>query len=97
MKRKVKPPRKGDLVQIRWIDITCESNGDPKKARPALRVSSGYFLEWAHVKVLGKPRRFLKIQETLEEKPDDIESSGWAAYPAGCVLQLEVVKQRVGK
>jgi hypothetical protein len=82
-----KPPARGDLVKVTWLDILEDSVGNPDAARPAERVS--YALFWA--KELRGPVECLVTTTTIDK--DNSSQIGYCIYPFGCILKIEVVKR----
>jgi hypothetical protein len=90
---KVKKPKAGDIVLVRWRDITEDPVGDPNgpTAGTLPRTSIGFFVR--------KTRKTL-FTSTMSEGWDELEfqgQSGWCAYPAGVIDSIEIIREAVQK
>ncbi len=83
-----RPPGRGDLVQIDWVDIYEDPTGDPNKA--ALKRRTSYALFWdRRVDETG-----LEVVVTTTTIDDDAPTQqGYCIYPAACVVNLKVIKR----
>jgi hypothetical protein len=82
--------RRGDLIQVEWVDIQEEPTGDPRKAHLYRRMSYGIF--WDTKDDWGK--RCLVTTTTMDPDP---ESSGWCIYPEGCLVEVKLVRRSRAK
>lgn len=82
-----KPPTRGDLVKITWLDIIEDPGGDPETCKLAERTSFG--LWWADEIRAG--RETIITTTTIDR--DSSHQSGYCAYPKGCVVGVEVMKR----
>lgn len=84
--------KRGDLVEVRWLDIYEDVTGDPEQADVAPRVSIGYFWsmkDGAH-----------ELPVFITTTTMDIEASnqnGWCAYPLPCVVDVKIIRRGRGK
>lgn len=83
--------KRGDLVEVHWVDITEDPVGDLIKADVFERVSIGYFWE---IKRTSHCASVLVTTTTLDST---IEQSGWCAYPIGCVQDIRIIRKGKGK
>jgi hypothetical protein len=82
-----KPPARGDLVQLDWVDIFEDPTGDPTKA--ALKRRTSYAIFWERRQDNG-----LDVIVTTTTIDDDAPSQqGYCIYPAACVVALKVIKR----
>ena len=80
--------KRGDLVEVHWVDITEDSVGEPKDAKLCVRKSAGYF--WGR-----RSSRGIKcLVTTTTIDPREAEESGWCIYPAACVRDVNVIRRR---
>jgi hypothetical protein len=84
-------PRRGDVVEVDWLDIAEDPVGDPRKAEIARRKSVGCYWGWKN----QHGRRVL-VTTTTKDAEDLQHSSGYCAYPWSVVLGLKILK-REGK
>jgi hypothetical protein len=83
-----RPPERGDLVQIDWVDIYEDPTGDPNKA--ALKRRTSYALFWDR----REDTDGIEVIVTTTTIDDDAPSQqGYCIYPAACVLALKVIKR----
>jgi hypothetical protein len=83
-----RPPARGDLVQIDWVDIYEDPIGDPEKA--ALKRRTSYAVFWdRHQDASG-----LEAIVTTTTVDEDVPAQqGFCIYPAACVVGLRVIKR----
>lgn len=77
--------KRGDLIQVNWVDIQEDPVGDPDKARLPLRISFGIF--W------NKTPEALITTSTIDEGENSTQS-GYCIYPLGCVQKVVKIKGR---
>lgn len=82
-----RPPQRGDLVQVDWVDIWEDPTGDPSHAKLVRRTSYGLY--WGQVDSHGLPC----VVTTTTHDDDGSGQSGFCCYPAPCVLLLRVLKR----
>jgi hypothetical protein len=70
-------------VELEWLDIVEDPVGDPRDARPAHRVTIGYWVGWRTIK--GEDGKDVRMAVTTTTKDDLQSQSGWCCYPAGVV------------
>lgn len=78
-----KPPARGDVVKVTWVDIYEDATGNPDTAKFIERVSYG--LLWVYDEE--------KLVTTTTIDPDDHYQQGWCCYPRGVVRNIEVIKR----
>lgn len=81
-----KDPRKGDIIQIDWLDIQEDPVGNTDKAKVARRTSYAVFWEIKD----DQGHQVLVTTSTIDPQADQ---SGWCAYPIGCVVGIKVIKR----
>lgn len=92
-KKDERPPERGDLVQVEWVDIYEDPTGDPDDAELAFRTSIGYFWKKGGSKY-GPP-----VTVTTTTIDDDKETvsgtstSGFCVYPDSCIIRLKIIKR----
>jgi hypothetical protein len=79
--------KRGDLIEIRWWDITEDPVGNPARAVLPVRHSVGYF--W------GCNKHDFITTMTMDE--DVADQSGYAIYPVGVIAGVNIVKRGRGK
>ncbi len=79
--------RRGDLIEVQWVDITEDPVGDPDHAFLPTRHSVGYF--WS-----GTGDTFVTTM-TMDE--DVADQSGYCIYPLGVVTGIKIVRKGRGK
>ena len=83
-----KPPQRGDVVCISWVDIHEDPVGNPEAAKLARRKSVGLF--WEEREDDGVP----VIVTTTTKDTDGHVQSGYCVYPVGCVTLIRVLRRR---
>lgn len=83
-----RPPARGDVVRVEWVDIYEDPTGDPAHATLSHRSSCGMY--YGESESHGVP---VVVTTTTEDKDGD-EHSGFCCYPKACVLALHVVKRK---
>lgn len=86
MTRKRKHPQPGDKIIVEWVDIYEQTHEDPARAKLARFRTLAYFVRWQG---RGKQRQ-LVTTTTFDTVTG--ESYGCCSYPAGCVVDVEVIK-----
>lgn len=81
------PPLKGDLIEVHWLDIYEDVQGDPTKATLYKRISVGFF--WEEKEDNGIP---VIVTTTTIDK--DSADSGYVIYPRCCVTQIKVIRRK---
>ena len=87
MPLKSRAPRRGDLVEICWLDINEDPSGDPDDAKLARRTTFGLFWELRSengVRVL--------VTTTTVDEDDDLQS-GYCIYPLACIRKIRVIRR----
>lgn len=82
-----KPPSRGDVVRVTWVDIQESATESPETCKPAERVSYGLY--WAQEK--RGPVDCLVTTTTIDK--DGPHQSGYCCYPMGVVINVEVIKR----
>ena len=83
-----KPPARGDVVQLDWVDIFEDPTGDPDKA--TLKRRTSYALFWDR----REDGSGLDVIVTTTTIDDDVPAQqGYCIYPAACVVGLKVIKR----
>lgn len=83
-----KPPARGDVVQLDWVDIFEDPTGDPDKA--TLKRRTSYALFWDR----REDASGLDVIVTTTTIDDDVPAQqGYCIYPAACVVGLKVIKR----
>jgi hypothetical protein len=85
-------PKRGDRIELVWLDISEDSIGDPEAARCIPRVSIAYYWEQKQLDYEGLKADIIVTCNTLD--PDGSHQQGWCAYPAGAILGMRVLPQR---
>lgn len=83
--------RKGDLIEVLWLDILEDSVGDPDRAELAPRVSVGYF--WSVTMSHG-------IQALVTTTTIDVGTTGqngYCIYPLDAVSNIKIIRRGKGK
>lgn len=83
--------RKGDLIEVLWLDILEDSVGDPDRAELAPRVSVGYF--WSVTVSHG-------IQALVTTTTIDVGTTGqngYCIYPLDAVSNIKIIRRGKGK
>ena len=78
-------PRKGDLIEVHWVDI-AGSEGDPNEACCPEFITPGYFLGYRKV---GKHRALV----CEKSRSGGGFLRGWDAYPTQIVMKIEVIRR----
>lgn len=79
---------RGDLLEIRWVDINEDPSGDPTKADLAHRTSFGLF--WEKKMVNSIP---CTVTTTTIDLADQEGQNGWCIYPDACILSMKIVRR----
>ncbi len=85
---RVRPPARGDLIQLDWVDIYEDPTGDPAKA--VLKRRTSYAIFWDRRQ---DPTGLEVIVTTTTVDEDVTAQQGYCIYPAACVVSLEVIKR----
>lgn len=80
--------QRGDLLKLRWADITEDSVGDPSKAACDIRTT--YALWWREFKD-AEGREYVVTTNTLDG--DSTHQQGWTCYPKQTILSIEVIRR----
>lgn len=80
---------RGDLIQVKWMDITEDPVGNPDKPVPSHRHSIGLF--WGRGVSGGLP---VLVTTTTLEMDEAIDSSGYCAYPEGAIVEVRMIKRK---
>lgn len=83
--------RKGDLIEVLWLDILEDSVGDPDKSELAPRVSVGYF--WG---VKGS-HGIQALTTTTTIDVGTTGQNGYCIYPLDAVSNIKVIRRGKGK
>jgi len=75
--------RRGDLIEVKWLDITEDPVGNPSEAKLSTRHSVGYF--WGATE--------LTFTTTMTMDKDVEEQSGYCIYPAGVIVGVKRVRK----
>jgi hypothetical protein len=82
-----RPPAKGDLIRVDWLDIREDPVGDPDAAHLARRSTFGLFWE----RRTDDGVRVLVTTTTADE--DNDLSVGYCIYPLCCVVRIRVLRR----
>lgn len=82
-----KPPARGDVVRVTWLDILEDPAGNPDTCKASERVSFGLY--WAEE--MRGPAKCLITTTTIDK--DSTGQQGYCCYPIGCILNIDVVKR----
>jgi hypothetical protein len=82
-----KPPKRGDLVRVDWLDIYENATGNPDEAKLARRSTFGLYWE----KRTDEGVRVLVTTTTVDEEGH--WQVGYSIYPLACVVKLAVIKR----
>ena len=75
--------RRGDLIEVRWLDITEDPVGNPSEAKLPTRHSVGYF--W------GAQTGTFTTTMTMD---DDVEDqAGYCIYPLGVIIGIKRIRK----
>lgn len=86
------PPARGDLTEVRWVDIAEDPCGNPDSATLSRRTSYGLFWEQRQDHGID----VVVTTTTVDENHHD--QAGYCIYPLACVVRLKVIKRaRKGK
>ncbi len=83
-----RPPARGDLVQIDWVDIYEDPTGDPEKA--VLKRRKSYAVFWDRRPDESGTEAIVTTTTIDEDAP---AQQGFCIYPAACVLGMRVIKR----
>jgi hypothetical protein len=79
--------KRGDLIEVKWLDITEDPVGNPSEAKLPTRHSVGYF--W------GATESTFTTTMTMD---DDVEEqSGYCIYPLGVIVGIKRIRKGKGK
>lgn len=84
--------RKGDLIEVQWLDIYEDLTGDPDKGDVYQRVSIGYF--WS---IRAGQHGVSVFVTTTTMDGDENGQNGYCAYPASCVAKVKMIRRGKGK
>lgn len=79
--------RRGDLVQVSWVDILEDPVGDVKQAKVGQRTSFAIFWEIKEMEGLT----ILVTTTTVDET--DTGQMGYCAYPLGVVKDIKLIRR----
>lgn len=82
-----RPPAKGDLVRVDWLDIQEDPTGDPDDA--TLQRRSSFGLYWERRRDDGHP--VLVTTTTVDEH--GASESGYCIYPLACIRKVRVIRR----
>lgn len=80
-------PKKGDIVDVVWVDITEDSRGDPRKIMPYVLTHTWRFHSWRKVKVDGHTIECGAFTSSKIEKETD-EYYHAAILPKAVILSI---------
>lgn len=83
--------RKGDLIEVLWLDILEDSVGDPDKSELAPRVSVGYF--WG----VKESHGIKALTTTTTIDVGTTGQNGYCIYPLEAVSNIKVIRRGKGK
>jgi len=86
---KLPTPKKGDLVEVLWVDIAGSDSGGAKDAECPKFTTPGYYVGYQNL----KGTRALVCERSQD---DGTFSRGWDAYPAQNVLAVKVIRRTDG-
>ena len=75
--------KRGDLIEVKWLDITEDPVGNPSEAKLPTRHSVGYF--W------GATESTFTTTMTMDK--DVEEQSGYCIYPVGVIIGVKRVRK----
>lgn len=81
-------PIRGDVIEVRWVDIHEDATGDPDKADLAYRTSYGLF--WVKKSIKGIP---CTVTTTTLDGADQGGQNGWCIYPDACIQSIKIVRR----
>jgi hypothetical protein len=84
-------PKRGDVVEVIWADITEAPIANPDDVRPMLRKSVGVY--WDRWPIMFGKKRLTVVVTTTTVDEQGHEQSGGCAYPVGCIVSLKVLKR----
>lgn len=90
MAKRTTAPKRGDRVEVVWLDICEDSIGNPDDATCLHRVSIAYFWDRRTVDYAGLKADLVVTCTTLDS--DNHTQQGWTSYPAGTVLGIRVLR-----
>lgn len=82
----VKPTR-GDLVDVRYHDLTGSATDDPERAGLAWGNCVGWFVGY-------RKEKGVRMLVTARSKWDDGSYSGYDAYPVKVVESIAIIKRK---
>jgi len=83
--------RRGDLVEVQWLDILEDSVGDPDRAELAPRVSVGYF--W----MVRESHGISALVTTTTIDVGATGQNGYCIYPLDAVAKIKMIRKGRGK
>ena len=83
--------RRGDLIEVLWLDILEDSVGDPDRAELAPRVSVGYF--WS----VGVSHGIKALVTTTTIDVGTTGQNGYCIYPLDAVSNIKIIRKGKGK
>ena len=75
--------KRGDLIEVKWLDITEDPVGNPSEAKLPTRHSVGYF--W------GATESTFTTTMTMDDDVD--EQSGYCIYPVGVIIGVKRIRK----
>lgn len=84
----VKTPERGDLIEVKWLDIIHDATGNPNEAELQQRVT--YALYWGTK--TSKGVEALVVTNTADE--DIPDQQGYTVFPTASVVGVKVVKRK---
>lgn len=83
----IQDPQRGDLIEIRWVDILEDPTGDPDEAELCSRTS--YALFWSKCQSKGIDC----IVTTTTRDHEATQQQGFCIYPSACVVAMKIIKK----
>jgi len=83
--------RRGDLIEVKWLDIFEDPVGNPDAASVATRLSIGYF--WGLAESAGVTAF---VTTTTIDNVDE-GTNGYCCYPLSIIVSLKLVRKGRGK
>ena len=79
--------RRGDLIEVAWVDIVMDPVGNPEEAKLARRKTPGRFWEQREDDGI----RVLVTTATTDE--DGHDQAGYYIYPQSCVVGIRLIER----
>lgn len=73
-------------MEVEWLDIVEDPVGDPRDARPAERLTIGYWVGYRGI--VTKSGEKVRVAVTTTTKEEPASQSGWCCYPAGAIKRM---------